>query len=506
MPTIDAVLTRAASAVPDRIAVREWESGRAVTYRMLDDWATAFAMHLVALELNDGKAVGIHLPNCAEFLVAQFGSVRCGAVAAYVNYRLIPEEAARQLKLAEVCTIVTTPERATAFRADAALAHAEYVIVGSEDGPQAIRSILTRERVKPVQLPYIVEDADAIIRFTSGSTGDPKGVVVSHRAWIIRALSLLAEEITVEDGSMTMVLGLLSHHATLFVLPTFLRHGTLLVFDHFDIDRTADALAELPVARAQMVPTMLKMFLGHPRGREGLRTSSLRQIIYGGSPIEPSAIADALELMPRCDFVQTYGSHEVGSVSHLGGADHRNPALRASAGQVFLAASVRTRPIPGTDLGEIEVKAPWMPHARITANGREPIREEWIPTGDLGEVRDGYVFLRDRANDVIISGGFNVYPMEVERVINEFPGVVTSAVVSEPDLKWGERVVAFIVLKEAAAFHEDELRMHCRTHLTGFKIPKEFRQIDQVPLNPNGKPDRRRLSDPLWHQQERRIN
>ena len=111
----------------------------------------------------------------------------------------------------------------------------------------------------------------------------------------------------------------------------------------------------------------------------------------------------------------------------LEGAAHRNPALRRSAGRPFLAAEIRTAPVAGSEYGEVEVRAPWTPRARITEHGRETVRDDWIPTGDLGEIRDGFIYLMDRANDVIILGGFNVYPQEVETVLNAHPAVVTSA-------------------------------------------------------------------------------
>ncbi len=504
MPTIDAVLARAAGLAPDHPAVREWESGREIPFRLLDRWASALAGHLQASGFGPGERLGIHLPNCAEFLVAQFGVMRAGGVAAYVNFRLLAEEAARQLRLAGATAIVTTAERAAQFRDDPELGRALF-IVRDAAGPEAMSEVLARAPDRRIEPPSGLEEADAIARFTSGSTGAPKGILVSHRAWLLRAVSILAEEVPVEEGSTTMVLGPLSHQAGLFVLPTFLRRGTLLLFERFDLGRVAEAFASVPIARTQMVPTMLRMFVEDAGAREALRRAGLRQIVYGGSPVEPSVIEDALGLLPDCKFLQGYGSHEAGSISSLDDRGHRDPVLRRSAGRPLLAVEVRVRPLPGSDLGEIEVRAPWVPRARITERGREPVVEEWVATGDLGEIRDGYVFLRDRAHDVIISGGFNVYPTEVERVIDAFPGVVASAVVSEPDRQWGERVIAFVVTKDRTLDVEG-LRLHCRGHLSSFKVPKEFRPIDAIPLNANGKPDHRRLSEPMWRGRERRIN
>lgn len=507
MATIDSVLAWASDLAPGNIAVREWESGRNIDYRTLDGWTSALADFLRSRGLQTGDRVGLHLPNTAEFLVAQFASIRAGGVASYVNFRLQPDEAARQFKLAEVKAVVTTAERAEMFRGDRDLAGITMVVAGGgRPLGHPLAEILSNAPSRRSEAPPNLADADAIARFTSGSTGLPKGVLVSNRAWLIRAMSLLAEEIKAEPGSTTMVLGPLSHQAGLFVLPTFMRTGSLLLFERFKIDKAAQALERLKIETVQMVPTLLKMFITEPAARDALARSGIRRLVYGGSPIEPQVIEQCLDLLPHCDVTQSYGSHEAGSISHLDGPGNRDPELRKSAGRPFLAAEVRIAPRADSDIGEIEVRAPWTPRARITEKGKEPVAEEWVPTGDLGEIRDGYVYLKDRANDVIISGGFNIYPMEVEGVINTHPGILTSAVVSAPDPKWGERVIAFVVPRDPSVLEGDALRAHCRSMLAGFKVPKEFLAVSDVPTNPNGKPDRRKLSAPLWSGRDRRIN
>ncbi|MEZ5844837.1 MAG: class I adenylate-forming enzyme family protein [Hyphomicrobiaceae bacterium] len=510
MPTIDSVLTRARAATPDAIAVHEWDSGRTVTYADLDDRVSMLAGFLRARGIRHGARVGLHLPNGADFLTSQFGALRAGTVATYINHRLLPAEAARQAAIAEAAAVITTAERAEAFRDDPALRRALIIIAGSSGvttlGPSLADVLAAPGDGTPLS-PAGIQDDDAILRFTSGTTGRPKGVVVSHRQWLIRATSILAEEIRVERGSTTMVLGPLSHQAGLFVLPTFMRRGTLLVFERFDLESVRTALVSQPVARTQMVPTMLKMFLQDRATVDVIRRSGLSEVIYGGSPIEAGVLAQALDDMPKVDFVQVYGSHEAGSISCLDGPDSRNPLLRSSAGRPFLAAAVRiAAPKDGGGWGEIEVSAPWTPRARLTENGREAVDTEWIGTGDLGEIHEGYIYLKDRANDVIVSGGFNVYPSEVEDTINRCPGVISSAVVSAPDPKWGERVIAFVITSDRSVMESGALEQHCRAHLANFKVPKEFHPIAEIPVNPNGKPDRRRLGEPYWRGRERRIN
>ncbi|QHE83970.1 class I adenylate-forming enzyme family protein [Hydrogenophaga sp. BPS33] len=505
MPTIDSVLTRAAQRAPDHIAVREWQ-GRQLSYAELDAAVSSFAAWARTNGVQAGDAIAIHLPNSIAWPVAQFGSFRAGAVATYVSYRLMPAEARRQFAIGQVRLIVTTPEKAAELRADPALADTLFVVDGpAKNGTHSLGDIIATG-LRPDFHTDGLEDSDAIIRFTSGSTGDPKGLIVTHRAWLLRAVCMQTEEMRIRPGSTTLLLGQLSHQAGLFVLPTFLQNGTLLVMSKFSLDTVADILATGEVSCAQVVPTMFTMMLNHPRARAALAASKLHTVIYGGSPIRQGVLAEAMAVLSETEFLQSYGSHEAGSITVLDGAAHRDPKLRHSAGRPFLAVQLRLREPNADGVGEIEAQSPWLPNARLTAQGREPITEAWSRTGDLGEIVDGHVYLRDRMNDVIISGGFNVYPVEVEKVIGAHPQVLDAAVASAPDEQWGERVIAFVVPREPGAFNEAAMREHCKALLAGYKVPKEFHLIPEMPLNVNGKPDRRSLVQPLWAGLERRIN
>lgn len=505
MATIDAVIARAAAQVPDHIAVREWK-GREMSYADLDTAVSRFAAWAQERGVREGDSIAIHLPNSLGYLVSKFGSFRAGGVAAYINYRLTTKEAVRQIRLCEARIIVTTAAKAAKLRACPELQDLVFLVYGQgESGHERLEDVMASERVLSSH-PVEREDSDAIIRFTSGSTGEPKGLIVTHRAWLMRAVSMLVEEMQIREGSTTLVLGQLTHQAGLFVIPTFLRGGTLLLLEKFSLEALAEILLSTQVSCMQFVPTMFTLALSDSKARAALEKSKPGRIVYGGSPIRQSVLEEALALLPDTEFVQSYGSHEAGSISYLDNIAHRDPALRNGAGTPLLAVQVRVANVNADGVGEIHVNSPWAPVARLTAAGREAIKDAWSQTGDLGILIDGHVFLRDRMNDVIISGGFNVYPVEVEKVIGAHPSVLDVAVASAPDEKWGERVIAFIVKRTGAEVSEDALREFCRTQLAGYKVPKEFKVIDEMPLNPNGKPDRRRLSQSLWADRERRIH
>jgi acyl-CoA synthetase (AMP-forming)/AMP-acid ligase II len=505
MPRIDSVLSRSAIAYPMAIAVQEWPSGNFMTYKELDSAVTNFASWCQSQQIQNNEVIAIHLPNTKNFLICQFGTFRAGATAAYINFRLSPLEVRRQLLLCKAKFLITTVDKALEFLEDDALKHLTFIIDESYTSLLNLTSIINHQSFKLLEIENC-EEQDAIIRFTSGSTGNPKGVIVSHRSWLIRAISIQAEELNIPANSNTLILGPLTHQAGLFVLPTMLRGATLHMMEKLDFEVIFSILSKINVTCIQMVPTILGFFLHDEKSKDILSKSHLERVVYGGSPIRQSVLEEVLELLPETEFIQSYGSHECGSISFLDGMSHRNSKYQSSAGRPFLASEIRLKKIDGESYGEIEVKAPWLPHAKITELGREVITSSWSNTGDLAEIVDGYIFLRDRLHDVIITGGFNVYPMEVEKVIGSHPSIFDGVVVSAPDDKWGEKVIAFIVPRSNVTLIIEDLKMYCRNLLADYKVPKEFIVISEIPLNVNGKHDRRKLSESFWQGSKRHIN
>jgi acyl-CoA synthetase (AMP-forming)/AMP-acid ligase II len=508
MSTIASVLRRARNRMPSREAVREWESGRSISYGKLDDHCTALALYLQQAGLKPGERVGIYLPNIIEFLVAQFGILRGGLVATYINYRLAIEEAVRQLRLADARIVITTRKRAESFRSVQEMGNVDLIVADTEEpccGGFLLSSILSSTQPGRIAFEPSPGD-DALLRFTSGSTGEPKGVFVTHRAWVTRAVHILAEEVRIEEGSMVICPGPITHASGLFVLPAFLRLGSLLLMQKFDTAQLGMIAETLPIKYGMFVPTMLKMILDDHRVVEKLQKSKMKQINYGGSPISPLILEEALKQLNSIAFVQGYGSHESGSMSYLDEFDHRSLNLRESAGKPLLNVEARIEPIEGQEYGELLIRTPWSASSLLTSAGRTEITRDWVHTGDLGEIRDGYIFLMDRLNDVIVSGSFNVYPGEVERSIVRYPGISACAVVGVPDEKWGEQVVAYIVKKPGADIKDEEVQYYCRQVLSGYKVPKELIWVEEIPLNAARKPDRKLLAASRWQGYGRRIH
>jgi acyl-CoA synthetase (AMP-forming)/AMP-acid ligase II len=508
MTDIATILSRARHRRPSKEAIREWESGRTISYENLDDQCTALALYLQHAGLQSGDRVAIYLPNVIEFIVSQFGILRAGLVATYTNDRLAIDEAVRQLTLSDAKVVITTSERADALRAFSGMSHVPVIVASGDVAPvgMVLLSAIVSARPSGSLSFEASADSDALLRFTSGTSGEPKGALVTHRAWITRAVHLLAELVRIEEESMVLCPGPITHAAGLLILPTFLRTGTLVLLRKFDVSEIGKIAEALPIRYGMFVPTMIKMILNEASAVDRLRKSSMQQISYGGSPIPPSVLIDALDRLSPIAFVQSYGSHEAGTMSYLDEIDHRTPKLLESAGKPVLNVDIRIDPIEGQRFGELLVRTPWSSNAAVVASGKRQERDGWVRTGDLGEMRDGYLFLMERLNDVIISGSFNVYPGEVERCISSYPGIGDCVVVGAPDDKWGEKVIAYVVKESGVEISEDELGKYCRRSLAGYKVPKELIWIDEVPLNANRKPDRKRLVAERWEGRSRRIN
>lgn len=508
MTNIATILSRARNLRPSNEAVREWESGRSISYSKLDDNCTALALYLQQAGLKSGETVGIYLPNTIEFVVSQFGILRAGLVATYINYRLATTEAVRQLGLANARMVITTKEHAEALRSVQEMRGVELILADTEDrfsGALLLSSILTSTRLKPMVFAPS-PDSDALLRFTSGTSGDPKGVFVTHRSWVTRAVQMLAEPMKIEEESMVLCPGPLTHSSGLLVLPAFLRASCLLLLRKFDTEQIGKIVETLPVKYGKLVPTMIKMILEDHHAVEKIQKSAMKRIEYGGSPISPLVLEEALGRLPSIAFVQVYGSHEAGSMSYLDEADHKLRELWESAGKPLLNVEVRIEPIEGQEYGELLVRTPWSANALLTKDGKKDLTEDWFHTGDLCDIKDGYIFMMDRLNDVIVSGSFNVYPGEVERSILRYPGISACAVVGVPDEKWGEQVAAYVVKKPGVDIKEEELRNYCREVLAGYKVPKEVIWVDEIPLNAARKPDRRLLAAARWQGYKRRIH
>jgi acyl-CoA synthetase (AMP-forming)/AMP-acid ligase II len=357
----------------------------------------------------------------------------------------------------------------------------------------------------PTPLPEEpADDAMAVLMYTGGTTGLPKGVVLSHRAIMLTIHRMLLELRFNEGGSYLAFMPLFHIGGVSswgLLVPT---GGRVVVMPSFEPGAAIRAAHDHRITLIGTVPTMLAMMLGHPDFEPSM-LATVQNIMYGAAPMPPELQDRLLGMYPALQFQQAYGMTECAStVTMLTAADHRNPAVVRSVGRALVGVDIEIRhpetmePLPQGEIGEIWVRC----DSALTEYWRQPeqtasaLVDGWYRSGDAGRLDEtGYLYLADRVKDMIVSGGENVYSLEVERAISSHPAVIQVAVVGVPDPLWGEVVHAVVVCEPGAATAE-ELTEHARARIAGFKVPRGWTfQADPLPLSAAAKVLKRELRD-----------
>jgi fatty-acyl-CoA synthase/long-chain acyl-CoA synthetase len=368
------------------------------------------------------------------------------------------------------------------------------VITVGPDWDAAIRS-------GPDRPPDIVVTGSdvALILYTGGTTGRQKGVVHNQRGLAVNLLAHLIETGLLDDERLLLSTPL--PHSAGFLLQAGLLKGAFhLVERRFDADAVLTSIERDCVTFLFMVPTMIYRLLDAAEKRR-VDTSTLRTILYGAAPITSERLAQGLRQFGEV-FMQLYGQSEAPNfITRLVREDHdpRFTQRLASCGRAATLVSVAVLDDDGAELprgqvGEICARAPYVMqgYLGLTDKTAETLRGDWLHTGDIGyRDEEGYVYLLDRKNDIIISGGMNVYTTEVEQVVGSCPGVAQVTVVGVPHPDWGEAVVAFVV--PAEGFDEDLVTQRCRAELAAYKRPKAYQKLEALPLTSVGKVDKKLL-------------
>lgn len=442
------------------------------------------AADLAARGIGPGDRVAIFARNAPDYIAALHAVWWVGGVVVPVNHKLHPREAEWILDHAGAALVLT--DSGDLFPGRAELALSAPVPAGGRVGAPLERA----------------GDDLAWLFYTSGTTGRPKGVMLGHDTLIQMTLSYMTDVDRPEPGDHMLYAAPMSHGAGLYMFAQIRAGGAHLVpasqgFDSAEIMDLAGSRGGLVLFAA---PTMVKRLVTLAR-ETGWRGEGLRTVIYGGGPMYAADIDQALaQLGPR--FVQIYGQGEtpmtISALSRDLVADTGHPRWRERRVSVGLAqAAVRLailgpddRPLPAGETGEICVQGPTVMQGywQNPEASAETLRGGWLHTGDLGHMdAEGFLYLTDRSKDVIISGGTNIYPREVEEVLLRHPAVFEVAVVGEPEPEWGEQVVAFVVLTPGSAVDVATLDRWCRDNIAGFKRPKRYQFPEALPKNSYGK-------------------
>jgi fatty-acyl-CoA synthase len=479
---------------------------------------------LAATGLQPGERVAVLAKNCLELLLLYYGAAKAGVVPVPLNYRLAPAEWVFLIDDAQAKLVIGRGEYVTALQAlRAELPRvATWIAVDAEAPPGWTKWEAWLAGRSPDALDvFVPEESDLYQMYTSGTTGRPKGAVLSHRAVTAQIHQLVAmAALHLDPGDRYLIVAPLYHAAaavsSFFALS---QGGSIVLHEDFVPSEVVRCLAEDDIVATNLVPAMIQACLVMVPDAGHRRYDRLRFIIYGASPIAEETLRRALEVF-ACDFAQGFGMTETTAVlTYLAPADHRRalaekPELLLSAGRPLagtdlLIVDKDDRPLPLGTIGEIVARGPQLMKgywnmAEATA---EALRGGWMHTGDAGTVdAEGFLYIQDRVKDMIVSGGENVYPREIENVLFQLAAVADAAVIGVPDDRWGETVHAVLVLRQGQSATTEEIVAHCRAHLGGFKVPRSVEIVDTLPRNPSGKVLKRELREPYWKGRSRRVS
>jgi len=502
---------RAARRWPDRIALID--GGRRRTYRELDERATRLARALCGLGLVPGERVAVVQENRIEYVETVIAIGRAGGALVPLLGALTGAEHAFMVRDAEARFVVALGAQAIPRAVEAAGEHATVLALAAGQEARDLAALAAAESVEPLAIDR-PPDALAQILYTSGTTGHPKGVTHSY-ASVAAAMGAWATAFGV--GSEDRLLGqlALSHFGGRAMDACWVAGATLVILPGPDPKAMLGAIAEHRVTMILAIPTLLRMLLDHPDAANA-DLSSLRAVVYAAAPAAPALVRRSLERLGPVlytGFGQTeaYGLNTfMDPVEHVAALEAGGERLTSVGRECAAFAQVRIcaedgSEVPPGEVGEICVCAPWATPGfwKRPELDRERLRDGWLRTGDLGRMdAEGYVFLADRKEDKIITGGFNVYPAEIEGALAEHAAVAECAVFAIPDPKWGEAVRAAVTLRPGHAVAPQELIAFCKEHLARFKVPKAIDVLPELPKSGVGKILRRALREPWWKDQE----
>ena len=463
------------------------------------------------------------MSNCPEFLEALYACFKLGCAAVPINFRLHAKEFAFVIDHSQAAAVIVSAELSPSLlQVRRLIPAATHLIAPGSASADLLdyEALLADESDRWTDFDVQPDDS-AWLFYTSGTTGAPKGAVLTHRNLLAMTMGFYAD-ICPGCGPQDTILHAapMSHASGLWALPNIAKAAKNVIVESrsFDADAVLALIEQHRVSNMFCVATMVKRLLASPRIHQ-CDHSSLRALCYGGGPMMTTDVIEAVDTFGPV-LCNVYGQGEspmtiscLQQAEHQLGSNQRRPERLRSVGRARTDVEVKVfddndLEVPLGQIGEIVtrsdvvMKGYWQ-DSEATA---ETLRNGWLHTGDVGLMDEhGYVFLMDRSKDMIVSGGENIYPREVEEVLSRHPAVEEAVVIGVPDSQWGEAIKAVVVLRGERSIADDELIAFCREHLAGYKLPKSVDLVDELPKSGYGKVLKRELRATYWRGADRKI-
>ena len=491
-----------ATAFPDKTALVG--ENHSLTFNAIDRRMNRLANGLAALGIQPGERVAVLSRNRPEAFEA-YGASKAGLIVLPLNWRLARDELLHPLTDGEPTVILAGPEFGDlidALRPQLPSVHFYIRFGASSAGWLSYEDLLAQASAADPKAQPNASDLLCLM-YTSGTTGKPKGAMLTHgglmrncRAAADWMLGLKPTDVALAAMPLFHVGGMWYH-----LFPAFVSGCTTILAPEFSPSNILTLLERHVVTYSHFVPTMISALVNHPEVNK-TDLSKMRIVYYAASTMPVELLRKAIATFPHCEFMQGYGSTEGGMITALTAEDHREAvatndhAARLSSCGRALHCEVEIRDTDATGIGEVAVRSDrtMAGYWRNPAATKAVMNDGWFRTGDLGTIdQDGYLTIADRKHDMIVSGGENIYPREVEDALAQDPSILEAAVFGLPDPHWVEKVIAAVVLRPGHSATPDELRDRVRSRLTGYKCPKQIFICDDLPKSGAGKVLKRQL-------------